>query len=212
MRKTRDGESTKETVIAAAKEVFAEKGFAGTSLAMISQRCGISDGLILHHFKNKENLYRMVQEHLAAEYYQVIAKAGAEAGSPQEAALATLRAAFRYWNEDRAYYRISLWAYLENQSSLVEQETRLTAGLAQKVRRMQAAGQADARFSPSVLLTMTIGPLHFWMRHREMFRKSLNLDGSLEELNKTFEEEYLQLIMKMYWPPERSNDMEKKEG
>lgn len=201
MRKIRDGEATKETVIAAAKEVFAERGFAGTSLAMISHKCDISDGLILHHFKNKENLYRQVQEYLAAEYLEVITKAGAKAKDPQGIAMETLRAAFRYWNEDNAYYRISLWAYLENQSAMIEQETMLTAGLAEKVAQMQAAGQADSRFSPFALLTMTIGPLHFWMRHREMFRQSLNLPGSAQELDRDFEEQYLQLIMKMYWPP-----------
>ena len=60
MRKPRDGEDTRERVLAAAGELFAECGFAGTSLAAISKRCGISDGLILHHFQTKEALYRQV--------------------------------------------------------------------------------------------------------------------------------------------------------
>jgi AcrR family transcriptional regulator len=200
MRKARDGEATRETVINAAKEVFAERGFAGTSLAMISDKCGISDGLILHHFKNKENLYRQVQEHLAAEYFQVISQAAAGVQDVRMSAVETLRAAFRYWQEDTAYYRINLWAYLENQETLVEQESMLTTGLAEQVRQMQTAGQADARFSPAALLTMTIGPLHFWMRHREMFRSALNLPGSLQELDRDFEEQYIQLIMKVYAP------------
>ena len=200
MRKKRDGESTKAQVIAAAKQVFADHGFAGASLAMISQACGISDGLILHHFKNKENLYNQVQEHLAAEYLEVISQAAAGVEDPREVALATLRAAFRYWREDKAYYRITLWAYLENQDTLTEQEAMLTAGLAEKVGQMQAAGQADGRFSPVALLTMTIGPLHFWMRHREMFRQALNLPGSPQELDQDFEEQYLHMIMKLYQP------------
>ncbi len=204
MRKTRDGESTKSQVIDAAKDVFAERGFAGTSLAMITKKSGISDGLILHHFKNKENLYRQVQEHLAAEYLQAIGQAAAELRDPREIALETLRAAFRYWREDKAYYRISLWAYLEDQETLIEQETALTIGLVEKVSQMQAAGQADGRFSPVALLTMTIGPLHFWMRHREMFKAALNLPSSTEELDREFEEQYIQLIMKMYQPVDSS--------
>jgi AcrR family transcriptional regulator len=200
MRKTRDGESTKTQVIEAAKQVFAQRGFAGTSLAMISEECGISDGLILYHFKNKENLYRQVQEHLAAEYLAVISQAAKDVQDPREIALATLQAAFRYWQEDQAYYRISLWAYLENQDTLIEQEAMLTAGLAEKVEQMQAAGQADGRFSPVALLTMTIGPLHFWVRHREMFRRALNLPGSPQELDRDFEAQYLQMIMKLYQP------------
>jgi AcrR family transcriptional regulator len=34
--------------------MFAEHGFAGTSLTNISQVCGISEGLILHHFQSKK--------------------------------------------------------------------------------------------------------------------------------------------------------------
>jgi AcrR family transcriptional regulator len=200
MRKERDGESTKAVVLKAARQAFADHGFAGTSLAMISQACGISDGLILHHFRNKENLYRMVQEDLAAEYLQVINQAAARAQDERQIALQTLRAAFQYWSEDTAYYRISLWAYLENQSALIESEARLTAGLAEKVKEMQIHGQADDRFSPVALLTMTIGPLHFWVRHREEFRRTLRLDASPEQLNRDFEEEFVQMIMKLYQP------------
>jgi hypothetical protein len=47
MRKPRDAEDTVERVLEAAQTLFAEKGFAGTSLAMISEKCGISDGLII---------------------------------------------------------------------------------------------------------------------------------------------------------------------
>jgi TetR/AcrR family transcriptional regulator len=200
MRRTRDGKTTKIEVINAAKEVFAAHGFAGTSLAMISAKCDISDGLILHHFKSKENLYRQVQEQLAAEYLQVISQAALNEQDPRKIALKTLRASFHYWKEDTSYYRISLWAYLENQETLIQKETELTAGLAEKVRLMQAAGQADGRFSPVVLLTMVIGPLHFWIRHREMFRRALNLPDSPEELDREFEEQFIQLVMKVYQP------------
>ncbi len=206
MRKKRDGESTRASVIAAAKQVFAEKGFAGTSLAMISQKCGISDGLILHHFKNKENLYHAVQEELAGEYLEVVANAARGAGDTQQTALDTLRAVFQYWSTDSTYNRISMWAYLENQSELVDQEFKLTAGLAEQVRQMQAQGQADPRFSPFALLTMTIGPLHFWMRYREFFKQALGLDASLEELNRDFEEQFIQMIMKLYQPAEGTQE------
>jgi len=200
MRKERDGESTKAVVLKAARQAFADHGFAGTSLAMISQACGISDGLILHHFRNKENLYRMVQEDLAAEYLGVIGQAAAQAQDERQIALQTLRAAFQYWSEDTAYYRISLWAYLENQSALIESEARLTAGLAEKVKEMQVHGQADERFSPVALLTMTIGPLHFWVRQREEFRRTLHLEKSMEELDADFEQEFIRMIVKIYQP------------
>ena len=200
MRKTRDGESTRETVIQAATQAFAEKGFAGTSLAMISQKCGISDGLILHHFQNKENLYHIVLEELAEQYQRILQQAGMNAENPQQAAIAGLRAAFQYWREDNAYYRISMWAFLEGRDDLIAQEIKLTAELAQTIQTMQADGQADTDFAPYAFLPMTIGPLHFWMSHRALFKEALGLAGDLETLDAEFEEQYLKMIMKLYQP------------
>lgn len=200
MRKERDGESTKAIVLKAARQAFADHGFAGTSLAMISQACGISDGLILHHFKSKENLYRMVQEDLAAEYMAAILPPAGNTQGARQTALDALRVAFEYWSRDSTYFRISLWAYLENQSAFIEQEAKLTAGLAENIRAMQVQGQADANFSPFALLTMTIGPLHFWLRHRDLFKEALHLEKSPEELDKDFEEEFIRMIMKLYQP------------
>ena len=200
MRRTRDGETTKTEVIDAAKVVFAKYGFAGTSLAMISEKSGISDGLILHHFKSKENLYHVVLEELAAEYYAVIEQAGAEAHNPQQAALMVLQAAFEYWQNDQAYNRISMWAYLEDRTEFVEQEFNLTADLAKTIAVMQENGQADTRFSPFALLTMTIGPLHFWMRYHDLFRQATGYDGTLRELDQDFEEQFIRLVMKTYLP------------
>jgi len=198
MRKKRDGESTREAVIQAATQAFAEKGFSGTSLALISDKCGISDGLILHHFQNKENLYHTVLEELAAQYQAALQQAGANAENTQQAAMASLRAAFQYWREDSAYYRISMWAFLEGRDDLIAQEIKLTAGLAQTIQTMQANGQADARFAPYAFLPMTVGPLHFWMSHRALFKKALGLAGDLETLDAQFEEQYLEMMMMLY--------------
>jgi len=200
MKRTRDGEQTKKLVIQAAKTIFAQYGFAGSSLAMITEISGISDGLILHHFKSKDNLYHHVLETLAGEYLYVIQQAAENAPDQEQAAIAALRAAFAYWRNDRQYHRISMWAYLENRQELIGQEKRLTAGLAETVRKMQAGGMADSRFSPYALLTMTIGPLHFWMRYHDLFRQATQFQGSMQEMDKEFEEEFIQMVMKVYQP------------
>jgi TetR/AcrR family transcriptional regulator len=197
MRKTRDGESTKETVLSAAKQVFAERGFSGSSLAMMSAKCGISDGLILHHFKSKKNLYHMALEDLAKGYIETMFKAAQESSDPELISLNVLRAAFKFWSEDTIYNRISLWAYLEDQSELNEQEIKITAALAAMIQKLQNEGKVDPQVTTFALLTMTIGPIHFWTRYRNQFKETLHLDGTMEELNQIFLEQYLTLIQKM---------------
>ena len=197
MRKPRDGHDTKQRVLSAAQELFAARGFSGTSLADISHRCGISDGLILHHFRSKRNLYRQVLENLAEQYTQVLVDAKEAASSPGEMVQQTLTASFNFWKQDSTYQRISLWAYLEGQTELAEKEAQLTAGLFQEVQRLQEKGILDNRFSPVVFLTLIIGPIHFWLRYREQFRTILNLSETSDELDQLFIEQLIQLIMEM---------------
>ena len=197
MRKQRDGEDTRERVLQAAAEQFAQHGFAGTSLAAISRACGISDGLILHHFQTKEGLYRQVLEEMARRYGQALVQARNSAGSPAEGMQVTLAAAFHFWKNDRTYQRISQWAELEGRSELAGQEAGLTAALVREVEQLQQQGLIDTRYSPMIFLTMLIGPIHFWLRYRDQFKTSLDLSDSPEALDELFLEQLTGLVKEM---------------
>jgi TetR/AcrR family transcriptional regulator len=197
MRKQRDGEDTREKVLSAAQELFAERGFNGTSLALISKSCGISDGLILHHFQTKENLYRQVLEDLAGRYSGALVQANAAAGSPAEAMQQTLSASFDFWKHDTAYQRISQWASLEGRTELASQEAALTAALVRQVEGLQKQGLIDKRYSPMVFLTMIIGPIHFWLRYRDQFKSVLGLSDSPEEMDDLFLKQLTGLVKEM---------------
>lgn len=198
MRKSRDGENTKESVLSAAKYLFAEHGYAGTSLAMISARCGISDGLILHHFKTKQNLYHLVLEDLAKEYARVLEDTGNPSENFSKLGANAIIAAFKYWSHDTLYNRISMWAYLENQPEIAEEETRLTLNLERMISKLQETGKINPNYSPLVLLTLTIGPIHFWVRYRDQFIKALSLEQTKEQLDEMFIRQFTELILTSY--------------
>lgn len=48
--------------MAAAREVFAERGFAETTVDDVVQRAGVTRGALYHHFASKEDLFRAVYE------------------------------------------------------------------------------------------------------------------------------------------------------
>lgn len=52
-----DHEPTRQVLIEAAAELFAENGFDGVSTRMIAEKAGVNLGGIHYHFKTKENLY-----------------------------------------------------------------------------------------------------------------------------------------------------------
>jgi len=53
----------REQLLDAALELFAENGFAGTSIRDIAKRAGKSLSNVYHHFENKETLWLAILEH-----------------------------------------------------------------------------------------------------------------------------------------------------
>ncbi|MEV3994018.1 ScbR family autoregulator-binding transcription factor [Streptomyces sp. NPDC049837] len=70
---------TRQSLIRAAAEVFAQEGFAPASLATISRRAGVSNGALHFHFENKKALARAVEDE-AAETVARITKGVLEGG------------------------------------------------------------------------------------------------------------------------------------
>jgi|UniRef100_UPI0040473B0E AcrR family transcriptional regulator len=54
----RSAETTREQLLKLAVEMFAENGFAGTSLRSIAKKAGVSPALLIHHFGTKEALIK----------------------------------------------------------------------------------------------------------------------------------------------------------
>jgi len=56
-------EDTKADILAAARRVFALRGFAGTSIREVADAARVNKAMIYYHFKDKADLYRAVLSH-----------------------------------------------------------------------------------------------------------------------------------------------------
>ena len=66
----RDGKSTKDKIISVAMQIFAQKGYEGTTLDEIAKLCNITKPAIYYHFKDKASLY----EYILCSQFEEMAK------------------------------------------------------------------------------------------------------------------------------------------
>lgn len=159
------GEERRNSIIDAALELFAEKGFSGTRTREIAARAGISETLIFQHFKDKETLYGATFERLITHHPPVMsiiksAEAKDDAGIFREIALH----AVEHCRYDPHLLRMSLFSALEGlrlrnnapeNSTLYESlacyiEQRINDGAFRKVNPLLAA----RLFIESILMYM----------------------------------------------------------
>lgn len=91
--------STRERVIAAAAQVFADKGFRRATVRAIVARAGVNLNAVNYHFGDKEGLYRAVWETLCSE---------PEVGDPFAEASGGLDPAVRLGAFVRAFLRLGV--------------------------------------------------------------------------------------------------------
>jgi AcrR family transcriptional regulator len=81
-------EATVAALIAAARELFAERGYAGVGTEEIVQRAGVTRGALYHHFKGgKEDLFHAVLVQISADTAQRVLAAAGQTDDPWEALL-----------------------------------------------------------------------------------------------------------------------------
>ncbi len=75
MTRAAQGASTRAALVGAARRLFAERGFASTSLDEIVAGANVTKGALYHHFQGKEDLFAAVYEEVQREVSdQVVAE------------------------------------------------------------------------------------------------------------------------------------------
>jgi AcrR family transcriptional regulator len=86
-RKAEQSEATRAALVAAARKLFAERGYADVGTEEIVRRAGVTRGALYHHFGGKKDLLEAVYEQVEADLTKTIAEGALAAGakSPLEA-------------------------------------------------------------------------------------------------------------------------------
>ena len=118
--------STKERILGAAEDLFAQHGFAGTSLRQVTSRADVNIAAVNYHFGSKENLvnevFRRRMDDMTAARLSLLEKALAQRPGQLEPILAAFVEPALALAQDRhgggAFVRVIARAYAEKNDGL----------------------------------------------------------------------------------------------
>ena len=109
-RRAEQRAATRERIVEAAAEAFAEKGYRGASTRDIAQRAGANQGLITYHFRSKDELWRAAADHVFGMLETSLGarRADLETADPRERAREQIREYVRFAAAHPELFRIMI--------------------------------------------------------------------------------------------------------
>jgi len=100
-------ERSRATILDAAEEEFADRGFDGTRMVAIAERAGVTHGLLHYYFESKDRLYEEVVRRLFGRHQQLFERLSLD-GDLRTARELVLQSFDLFW-EHPNQVRIMLW-------------------------------------------------------------------------------------------------------
>lgn len=137
-------ESTKDKILAAAADLFAQKGFAGTSISEIAQHAHINQSLIYHHIGNKHTLWVAVKNYLVELAESEVVRCPAHFRGFLES---VLKQRLHVYESDPRIGRLIQWQLLEGVSEELAGGTTMTPiHWAATIHLFQEQGKVSKQF------------------------------------------------------------------
>jgi AcrR family transcriptional regulator len=152
MRKPKAPEENRASIVAAATDEFAARGFKGASMDAIAARTRATRALINYYFGSKEKLYIAVLEQVYAEIRAAEVELDLDHLPPVDAIRRIVEFTFHYYLSHEGFVRIVV---AENQAKgrhLRKSKAMRTLNrpIIDRLARVIARGQAEGRFRPDV--------------------------------------------------------------
>lgn len=142
-RASNDDLTAKARIRNAAMDLYSEFGEDRTSMRAVASAAGVTVGLLVHHFKNKEGIRDAVEQLIVDYFAQVIAQAPTE-GTPKEIAAARDAAVEHMLETNPAVVNYMRRAILDprGRGQLLERLTELSRN---EITKLRNAGVASSR-------------------------------------------------------------------
>jgi TetR/AcrR family transcriptional regulator len=173
--RARDPEGTRAAVLDAAERLFAEEGFAATSMRDISTASGISHPLIHHHFGCKEGLYAAVKRRLVEGYARRFPRAARAVNRPVSVR-AEMRRIMTFLGDSPMLLRLCLRTRLDRDKQVWPGEPDMLDTLRKRIAVSQERDLIRGDLDPTHLSLMMLGLVAFWVENRDHFAERFGGD------------------------------------
>ena len=157
-RRQRGRERDRARILAAAEELFARQGFAGTSMQQLAATADFSVGKLYQHFRGKEAIFRDLLESRSRAMLDVMRREAAGEGTALARLLRLLAAVTGHARDHGTFYEIYLRenpANLEGLIASVKQEAQDM--VAQLLAEAIGQGELRAGEDPVLVAAMVVG-------------------------------------------------------
>lgn len=142
-------------IVAAAREEFARRGFAGARVDQIARRAGVNKQLLFYYYHSKGGLFQSVVADAGAELEQALASLPLPQGAPLERLRVALRAQFEFLARHP-----QLVALLGRGASFAPAIKRLVVLLAEGQGLGQVRDDLDPHLTAAQALVLMVGYLN----------------------------------------------------
>lgn len=145
----------RSAVLAAAEELFSEKGYRNTTIQEVAEKAGLSKGGVYLYFKSKEELYLSVCLMGLAGYGERLTRAYDEAADFEERIRAVYLAYIEYALEEPALFRVLRDTFIEQvrhnlSQTTIERIERYIKGWLENGAGMVREGMERGALSPQL--------------------------------------------------------------
>ena len=188
-------QDARQTILDAAEQLFAERGYAAASMRSIAEKASTSQALLHHHFGTKAKLYEAVKQRFT-ERFDLPARLP-EAAAPSPGFIVSIvRGYFQFLSDNPNLSRLVGWARLEGDqapwgaSDAIWQRTR------EWVAQAKAAGLIRAEIDDRLLLVVGGAVVQYWVDNRAFLCRALGLDADDPELDDRYVRQALTIILR----------------
>jgi AcrR family transcriptional regulator len=140
---------TRTAILDAGERLFAERGFAATTIKHIGTEAGVNSALLYYYFADKERLYREVLRRLLDTLMSEGEKVFAAATSPEDAIRGVVRVQGDLMASKPHIPRLIARELVDHNAAHVSgQFAQLAAGVFKRLCEMIREGQRAGRFDP----------------------------------------------------------------